>query len=108
MNILSRVLEQDLELGGHLVPCGTVAVLCHMTMGHSAQVPITGKHSTKIPKTWMPRKPDSNLCQSFMCLVNPETITCPQYINNPELFLPERWIKGSQEYVRMELEKNHH
>jgi len=53
----ARVLEQDLELGGHLVPCGTVAVLGHMTMGHS-----------------------------------------PQYVNNPELFLPERWIKGSQEY----------
>ena len=33
-----RVLEQDLEVGGHLVPGGTVAVLCHMTMAHNPEV----------------------------------------------------------------------
>ena len=33
-----RVLEQDLEVGGHLVPSGTVAVLCHMTMAHNPEV----------------------------------------------------------------------
>ena len=35
-----RVLEQDLEVGGHLVPGGTVAVLCHMTMAHNPEVQI--------------------------------------------------------------------
>jgi len=53
----ARVLEQDLEVGGHLVPSGTVAVLCHMTMAHN-----------------------------------------PEFINNPDVFLPERWMKSEKEY----------
>ena len=32
------VLEQDLEVGGHILPTGTVAVLCHMTMQHNPEV----------------------------------------------------------------------
>ena len=32
------VLEQDLEVGGHVLPTGTVAVLCHMTMQHNPEV----------------------------------------------------------------------
>ena len=32
------VLEQDLEVGGHILPSGTVAVLCHMTMQHNPEV----------------------------------------------------------------------
>jgi len=53
----ARVLEQDLEVGGHILPTGTVAVLCHMTMQHN-----------------------------------------PEFINNPEVFLPERWMKSEKEY----------
>ena len=33
-----RTLEHEIDVGGHLLPVGTVAVLCHMTMAHNPQV----------------------------------------------------------------------
>ena len=35
---LFRTLEDDLEVGGYLIPAGTMAVLCHLTMGQNKQV----------------------------------------------------------------------
>jgi len=56
----ARILEQDLELGGFLVPNGTVAVLMHSVMGQH-----------------------------------------PQFINNPDEFKPERWIKTEKDYQEL-------
>lgn len=53
----ARILEDDLEVGGHLIPAGTMAVLCHLTMGQNKQ-----------------------------------------FVNNPDDFTPERWIKTEKEY----------
>ena len=80
-----RVLEQDLEVGGHLVPGGTVAVLCHMTMAHNPEVLLC---RVKL------------LCwNAVTCKWNSGNISSVQFINNPDVFLPERWMKSEKEYV---------